>query len=284
MATEVTTVEDLVKLGSVRLRRAGIDTARLDARVLLGHLLHREPSTILPGDSSPVGESVQEKFLKLIARREVHEPVSRIVGQREFFARPFRIDPAVLDPRADSECVVELALELVPSPGRVLDLGTGSGCLLLSILSERPGARGVGVDCSGQALEIARSNADSLGCSDRVDLVESDWFQRIAGRFDLIISNPPYIRASDIPALMPDVRLHDPMIALDGGSDGMDAYRAILRAAADHLNNGASVVLEIGEGQMDSVAGIANGFGFEMSATTNDLGGHVRGLAFTVPS
>lgn len=284
MTPEIITVEDLLKRGSGRLRHAGVETARLDARILLGHILGRAPSSLLPGDNSAVIEADQCLFDALIARREALEPVSRIIGRREFFGREFIVSPAVLDPRPDSECVVELALEVAPSASQVLDLGTGSGCLLLTILAECTDARGIGVDRSAEAIETACRNADLLGCADRVRFMESDWLGAVEGRFDLIVSNPPYIPAADIQSLMPDVRLYDPIMALDGGDDGLHAYRAILADAPGYLKQGGHVVVEVGFDQADAVSGIAAASGFEQSACKADLGGHVRGLAFTFPS
>jgi release factor glutamine methyltransferase len=284
MMDDPVVVEDLLSRASVRLRSAGIETARLDARILLGHVLGREASSLLPGDSTPVQSSDVAVFDSLTLRREASEPVSRIIGEREFYGRPFVIGPAVLDPRSDSESVVELALELSGDFQHVLDLGTGSGCLLLTLLAERPSAIGTGVDQSAEALEIAVENAGKLGLAGRCNFVTSDWLTGIEGGFDLIISNPPYIPARDILALMPDVRLHDPHLALDGGADGLSAYRIILEGARKHLNVGGFLVLEIGEGQAAPIAEIARDAGFVSAGTKSDLGGHVRGLAFTFPS
>lgn len=284
MTSDLMVAEEALKHAAQRFRQAGIDTARLDARILLGHVLGKPPSTILPGDRSLVSRAQQEEYHGFVARREGFEPVSRIIGVREFFGRAFAIGPAVLDPRADSECVIELALEHTERPEQILDLGVGSGCLLITLLAELPDAVGVGVDRSTEAIAVAQENAIGMNLGDRCTLIESDWFSAVEGSFDLIISNPPYIPAGDLGGLMPDVRLHDPVLALDGGSDGLEPYRRIFGVAADFLKDDGTVVVEIGDGQADEVTEIARTAGFRATGRQKDLGDRTRGLAFTHPS
>lgn len=280
MTAETVTVETLLRQGAARLRQAGVDTARLDARVLLGAVLEREPSSLLPGDMSAVDADRQAKFSALIGRRSAHEPVARILGVREFFGRSFRLSPATLEPRPDSEATVELALESVGAEGRVLDLGTGTGCLLLTVLAERPGLTGLGVDISAEAVATARRNAESLDLAGRAEFRTSDWFDGVDGPYDLILSNPPYIPAAEIGLLMPEVRDHDPRLALAGGVDGLAAYRAIFAGAAAFLLPGGRLVLEIGAGQQADVVRLGGAHGLIAIATATDLGGHVRAIAF----
>lgn len=215
-----------------RLKQAGLPTPELDARLLVRGAtgaseieMIREPGAFI----SPEEEALLGAYEH---RRLAGEPVSRILGRREFWGLDFAVTPAVLDPRADSETLVAAALDLlrgVEAP-RILDLGTGSGCLLLALLAERPDALGVGVDISAAALDVARANAVALGLAARAGFVAADWTAGVDGVFDLVVSNPPYIVSAGIAALDAGVRDHDPRLALDGGADGLDAYRALARA------------------------------------------------------
>lgn len=280
MTADRMTVEGLLREGAARLRAASIETARLDARILLGRVLGREASGILPGDDSPVDETAGSEFRELIERRAAREPVGRILGEREFYGRPFRLSPATLEPRPDSEATVELALDALGPAGRVLDIGTGTGCLLLTLLAERPGTSGLGVDISDEALATAGENARRFGLADRAVFRCGNWLEGLDGPFDLVISNPPYIPDGNIPRLMPEVRDHDPHAALAGGPDGLDAYRAIFAGAVRILRPGGPLVLEIGEGQAADIAAAAAAHGLHCSARRKDLGGHVRALLF----
>ncbi len=210
----------------------------------------------------------------LAARRAAREPLSRIVGRREFWSRDFLLTPEVFDPRPDSETVVEAALAAAPSFRSVLDLGTGSGCLLAALLAERPGARGLGIDRSPGACRAARRNLEGLPAV----VAAGDWGAAVRGRFDLAVSNPPYIPSAEIEALMPEVRDHDPRLALDGGADGLDAYRAILRDLPRLLSPGAAAVLELGFGQAEAVAALAGTEGFRVEDIRADLGGIPRAM------
>jgi release factor glutamine methyltransferase len=212
-----------------------------------------------------------------------------ILGEREFWGLPFRVSPAVLVPRPDSETLIEAALALMPArtgPWRILDLGVGSGCLLLTLLREFPNARGVGIDASAEALEVARANADALGVGSRSTLLAGDWRQpawaeRLGGPFDLLVSNPPYIEAAAIDGLMPDVARFEPRLALDGGPDGLVAYRTIAAAAAGLVVPGGRVLVEAGDGQAAEISTFIRSAGFALEAPWKDLSGIDRVVSAT---
>jgi release factor glutamine methyltransferase len=262
---------------------ADIELSALDARLLLqaaSGLTHEEliaePNMVLAADKIA-------KFKNFIARRLSHEPMTRILGEREFYGRPFQVSPAVLDPRADTETIIELTLQLMDSePKRIIDLGTGSGAIAVTLLAERHNWSGVAVDLSAEALEIAWANANSLGVAQRLSVHNAAWFDGITEKFDLIVSNPPYIPHLEVFELSLEVQNFDPHMALDGGGDGLEAYRAIAASAADHLSSSGLVILEIGAGQSADVTQIFVAQGFELTDQKTDLGGHVRALAFTL--
>ena len=241
------------------LAGAGVDAPHLTARVLAEHA---------DGDDA--------LLRRLALRRAGGEPLSRILGVREFWSRDFEIGPAVFDPRPDSETVVEAALAAAPAPRAVLDLGVGSGCLLAAVLAERPRARGLGVDVSEAAVRTAARNLRGLPARFAV----ADWMSGIRGPFDLIISNPPYVASGEIAGLAPEVRDHDPRGALDGGADGLAAYRAILADLPRLLEEEGLAVLEIGFGQECAVAALAAAAGLNAVATRRDLGGIPRAMTF----
>ena len=268
-------------------------TPELDARLLISHALglrgaafFLEPDRLLSEDE--LGEIAQR-----LARRMAGEPISRIVGERGFWKHEFRLSPDVLDPRPDSETLIEVALELLgerphlSKQFRILDLGTGSGALLISLLLEFPKASGVGIDISLEALEVAAANAKRLGCGDRVRFSAQNWLADMGKEgedgFDLIISNPPYIRHDDIAELSPDVALFDPHGALDGGPDGLDPYRQIIPHLDKVLSPDGLVIFEIGAGQHDQVMALLNAAGLDGVGASNgqykDLAGHIRALA-----
>lgn len=263
-----------------RLRSAGCDTPELDARLLLQWVTGLSREDLILDPEHPVSDEQARRFHAMIARREGREPVSRILGEREFHGRVFRVTPDTLDPRPDTETLVEAALALMPRAGRFLELGVGTGAVTVTILAERPQALGVATDVSAAALAVAAENAGRHGVADRLSLLEGDWFRPVTGVFDIIVSNPPYIPAADLAGLSPDVRCFDPRLALDGGKDGLDAYRAIATGAAAHLVPGGHVVLEIGAGQGPDVAAVFAAAGFLPVGQHRDLGGHVRCLAF----
>jgi release factor glutamine methyltransferase len=251
-----------------RLAEAGVPDPQRDARRLWDWVLEQTG-----GDTSdPVTLAA---YGDAITRRAARVPVSRIIGRRSFWKHEFEISDAVLDPRPDTETLVEIALG--SEFDTVLDLGTGSGCILLSLLAERPGARGTGTDISQPALEIARRNAARLGV-ERAAFLQSDWFAGVEGRFDLIVSNPPYIAAADMPGLSPEVR-HDPAIALSPGGDGLDAYRAIAAGAGAHLAAGGRLLVEIGHEQGAAVAALFRAAGLAEVAVHPDINGKDRVVA-----
>jgi release factor glutamine methyltransferase len=276
-------LRSLLARAAERLRRAGCETPDLDARLLLQAAagVSREDIILEPGRSVPAREAV--RFETLIERRARREPVSRILGEREFYGRAFRVTAATLDPRPDTETLVDAALALMPQGARILDLGTGTGAIAVTLLAERPDASAVATDVSPAALLVAAENAERAGVAERLGLLSGSWFEPVRGDFDIIVSNPPYIPAGDIAELSLDVRNFDPILALVGGADGLDPYRAISACAARHLAAAGHVLVEIGAGQADEVAAIFAAAGFGGPERHKDLGGHVRCLAFGQP-
>jgi release factor glutamine methyltransferase len=271
------TVAEALRDGAGRLQAAGVDNPRLEARLLLAHALGR-PSSALTGTLAADIDTVA--YDALIARRAGHEPLAFILGRREFWSLDFAVSAATLVPRADSETVVEAALVSFAGrapPARVLDLGTGTGCLLLSVLHEFPGAFGVGVDISPDAAGLAARNAASLGLRGRAAFLCGDWATALAGQFDLVLSNPPYIATTEIRSLMPEVAQHEPQAALDGGPDGYQAYRRIMPCLTALLRKGGVAVLELGQGQAGEVTAIAAAHDFGAELRT-DLAGTARAI------
>ena len=261
------------------LRAAGVADPAREARLLLAHALDRDAAALLDRGArvDPGG------FEALVARRVRREPLALITGSIGFWTLDLEVSPATLIPRADSETLIEAALEALPDRARVrriLDLGTGTGCLLLAALSEYPHAWGIGVDRSTAAVALAARNARRNALASRAVLVCADWAAAFAGTagFDLVLSNPPYIAAADIAELMPEVSRHEPRSALDGGADGLDAYRAILAALPALLGSGGLAVLELGRGQGDAVGLMAAEHGLAVRAVRTDLGGMKRAI------
>ena len=253
------------------------DIAALDARLLLQEAAGLTAAEIIADPARDLGPDLVQTFNGFIARRAAREPVSRIIGWREFYGRRFKVTPDVLDPRPDTECVVDLALRLFKA-GRFVDLGAGSGIIAATLCAENSEVSGVAVDVSEPALKVARENATVLGVASRIAFRQGSWLAGLDGRFDLIISNPPYIR--DDAALMPEVAGHDPHLALFGGRDGLDAYRAIATHAAAHLQPLGVVIVEGGAGQDTEIKSIFRDSGFEAKTAAKDLAGHLRALAF----
>ena len=258
------------------------DTARLDAEVLMAHALGCSRTDVLlrhMGDPAPDG------FDALIARRAAHEPVAHITGTQEFWGLPFRVTPATLIPRGDSETIVEAALEVCVAPARVLDCGTGTGALLLSVLHERAGAQGVGIDASPEALAVAQGNAEALGLGERAQMVLADWTQAGwadgLGRFDLVLANPPYVEADA--ALDPSVRDYEPASALFAGAEGLDDYRVLIPQLPELLHPGGVAVIEIGYKQAEAVGQIASQAGFTVKLRL-DLADRPRALVLSQES
>lgn len=268
---------------TARLKKAGCDTPVLDARLLLQAAAGISREELILGPDRPLTPEQLAAFESFIARRARSEPVSRILGAREFYGRVFKVTPDTLDPRPDTETLIEAALGVMPSGARLLDLGTGTGAIAVTLLAERPDATGVATDLSAAALAVARENAARLGVAPRLTLLQGSWFGPVSGAFDIILSNPPYIPAGDIAGLSPDVRNFDPGLALSGGDDGLDPYRAIASAAAAHLAGGGHVLVEIGAGQAEDVSAIFAAQGFAPAGRHRDLGGHERCLVFSRP-
>lgn len=260
------------------LKDAGVEAPRREARLLLAHALRMSPEQLVSRDI-PVPAGAADLFRELVARRSRREPFAYITGRREFWSLAFEVGPAVLIPRPETETLIEASLREFPRREqalRVLDLGTGSGCLLLAFLSERPNATGLGVDLSPDAIEIAARNARHLSLQSRTEFVRSDWTAGIGGKFDVVFANPPYVRSSELPALEPEVAGHEPLAALDGGADGLSAYRAIASGLAPFVAPGGRVFLEAGEGQAAAVRGIFAAAGFGDAGTVPDLAGIER--------
>ena len=243
---------------SAQLRSALIDEAELYARILIGAALDLDLTGLIAQGPRPLTEAEASRLAQHAERRIAGEPVARILGMREFWGLSFRLSDATLVPRPDTETVVELALEILRErkashPPRIADIGTGSGAILLALLHEIPDAFGVGTDLSLSALETAKGNAASLGLADRAAFVACSYAAALSGPFDLIVSNPPYIPSAEIPTLSIEVREHDPHLALDGGNDGYDAYRALIPQAAERLAPGGALVVEAGQGQARNI-------------------------------
>lgn len=260
------------------------ELAALEARLLAQHAWGMAPEVLVRDAMSPIDAEKAEALAALVSRRCTHEPIAQILGAKHFWKDQFTVTSEVLTPRADSETLIELCLKLKPSASCVLDLGTGSGCLLLSLLREYGHATGVAVDRSAPALTVAKSNARNLGLEARASFVLSNWCEKLdkSARFDMVVANPPYIPRAEIARLAADVREHEPKIALDGGEDGLDCYRAILSQLAPHLAQGALVVCEIGQGQAEMVTSIAREQGYELKGIAKDLAGTERAVALTL--
>jgi release factor glutamine methyltransferase len=271
----------LLRDAAAALSAAGLDNVRFEARLLLAYASGLSVEQLIARGNVPAPAATAAALRELTARRVQREPMAYIVGEREFWGLPFKVSPAVLVPRPDSETVIEAALALMPGrgrPWRVADLGVGSGCLILTLLHEFPAARGVGLEVSEAALAIASSNAAALGVADRVELVLGDWRQpgwveRLGGPFDLVISNPPYIEDRAVDGLMPEVSRFEPRLALEGGPDGLAAYRSIAAQAPRLVTRGGRLLLEVGESQATEIYRIFQSTGFTAEAPWKDLGG-----------
>lgn len=270
-----------VVLAAVRaeLVAAGIDGAGGDASLLVAAALGLDRAGLIARPDRLLTSSEIATIDALIARRAAGEPVARILGRREFWSLELAISPAVLDPRPDTEILVETALRALPdraAPWRIADLGTGSGAILLALLSELPQAQGVGIDRSTAALAIARANAGRLGYGARTRFVEGNWLAGLTEVFDIVVSNPPYIATGEIAALAVEVRDHDPHLALDGGVDGLNAYRAILATLPGRLAPGGILAMEIGATQAQAVDRLCRDAGLKPENPVKDLAGHER--------
>ena len=262
-----------------RLSEAGVETPRREARLLLAHALGTDLGGLLLRDW--IENGALARFDALLERRAKREPLSYLTGRAGFWSMTLDVSPATLIPRADTETLVEALLELRPDRadvGTILDLGTGTGCLLLAALQEYPRAWGLGVDLSPGAARLASGNARHVGLSGRCDIICGDWAQAVTGRFDVVFSNPPYIPHADMSGLMPDVRDHEPHRALDGGDDGLACYRILMQSLPRLLQPRGLGIVELGIGQDRSVPALARDAGMDVMAIRHDLGGVARAL------
>lgn len=261
----------LYETGKDRLEKAGIQEAALDARLLLEEVCGTDRNTLLVHGDRAVTEEEETQFRIFIERRSTHEPLQQITGWQEFMGLRFSVTEDVLVPRQDTETLVEEVMRYLRDGMEILDVCTGSGCILLSLLRYSNGCRGVGCDISEKALAVAGQNAKELGIS--AQFIQSDLFESIEGRFEYIVSNPPYIRKDMILTLMEEVRDHEPLIALDGGEDGLDFYRKITREATEHLYSGGMLFFEIGYDQGEAVKLLMEEEGYEEVTVSQDLAG-----------
>jgi release factor glutamine methyltransferase len=280
------TVEAARRALATRFRINAVDSAELDARILLGAALGLDLTGIISAAALPVAAAEAARLEDLACRRLAGEPVARILGFREFWGLRLQLTAATLVPRPDTETVVELALELLRAgpardrPLRIADLGTGSGAILVALLSELPDASGIGTDISAAALRTASANARDLGLAGRAAFVACDYAAALSGAFDLIVSNPPYVRSAEIAGLATEVRDHDPLAALDGGADGLDAYRALIPPAARLLAPGGVLATEVGHNQGPDVERLMMAAGLTLQGLPKpDLAGTARAVA-----
>jgi len=280
--TEIT-IGVALEAAIARLSAVGVDNPRMDARLLLCHSACLDLANIIVDPNVVLADECFRKFETLVERREKREPVSHLIGEREFWSLPFIVTADVLDPRPASETLIEAALDHVrdrSEPVSVLDLGTGSGCLLIAVLSELPGARGVGVDTSEAALVIARRNAEKNLVDDCTTFVSSSWGRSVSGSFDLILSNPPYISESERDDLEPEVAMYEPASALFAGKDGLSAYREVAPDILRLLNPDGVAAIECGRDQMTTVIEIFDDAGLRHVETRCDLDGIERSGVF----
>lgn len=284
MAEVLTLSKAFVEAASV-LRHGGIETPELDARLLVCHAASLTHEAYIAKAHDELPPATRARLDAALARRLRHEPVARIAGSREFYGRTFLLDPHALDPRPDTETLIEAALAIVERRGlrdmplRLLDLGTGTGCILVTLLAELPRAQGIGTDRSGAALALAAANARRHGVSSRASFAAGDWLDAVTGKFDLVLSNPPYLASAEIAGLAADVAAYDPILALDGGPDGLDAFRRIAARAGEVLAEDGRLLFEIGPAQGEAVAEILRQAGLRLDAqegVRHDLAGRPR--------
>ena len=262
-----------------QLEAADVDSVRLDARLLVGAATGETAAGLIARPQRRLSAQEADILRGMVARRCAREPIAQILGSREFWSLEFEVSASVLTPRPDSETIIEAACRHIPAPDRpfrVLDLGTGSGCLLLALLHEFPAASGVGVDIGAAAVTLARRNSDRLGVGARAAFVVGDWADSIAGRFDVVMSNPPYIATAEIAGLAPEVAHYEPLSALDGGRDGLDAYHAILPLTSTFLAPGGIALFEIGAGRHEAICSLASACGLAIVALEADIAGIAR--------
>lgn len=273
------TCEALQRKAGQQLAAAGVENPMLDARLLMQQALNCRHEELIAGPTRTLSASEAARFAGYIKRRIAREPVSHILGTREFWGLSFEVSAAVLDPRPDSETLLEAVLDACSQQTekkRILDLGTGSGCLLLALLSEYKDSTGIGADISPDALQIARKNAQKLRLDDRAEFVQSDWCAGIGGEFDIIVANPPYIAVSEYEALLPEVREYEPKLALVADDDGLACYRKIVSQVRSVMKKDALLAFEIGVTQADAVKAIVESSGLAVVAIRQDMTGRPR--------
>lgn len=268
-------------MGMQKLKEAEIGEAQLDARLLLEEVCGTDHNTLLCHGDREVSEAEEEQYRKALEQRAVHVPLQHLLGYQDFMGLRFQVNEYVLIPRQDTEILVEEAMRYLHDGMRILDLCTGSGCILLSLLHYSNDCEGVGVDISQEALQVAAQNAELLGI--RADFLKSDLYEKVTGKFDLLVSNPPYIERKVIPTLMEEVREYDPYIALDGGEDGLDFYRRIIGGAQDYLKRGGQILMEIGSRQAQAVSELLYEAGFKEIDVCKDFAGLDRVVSGRLP-
>lgn len=269
-------------IAAARLRAAGVPDPARDARVLLAHAASVDASRVTLIAPEEIAPEIVERFEHLIALRAVRVPVSHLVGSRAFYGRDFKVSRDVLDPRPETETLIELALSQPFE--RVLDLGTGSGCILVTLLAEQEDASGIGVDLSEAACLQASANAVQFDVQGRAEILQSDWFEQVEGRFDLIVANPPYLAASEMAEIAPELRDHEPSMALTDGLDGLSCYRIIAEQAQGYLTATGRVMTEIGWRQGDTVCDIFRRSGWGRVDLVRDLDGRPRVVSAGQPA
>lgn len=278
-------ISDLLALAENQLKNSGVSNSRLDALVLLTHALSVSKEQIIFYPDFEPAKNLQKKFLDFVQRRTMREPVSQIIGTREFYGYNFFVTHNTLDPRPDSESLIELVLKKFPERNhdfRILEIGTGTGCLIITLLQLYKNAKAIAIDISEEALKICRKNLAAHTLEQRLEIKKSDLFSALSNeqRFDLIISNPPYIPSRDICNLQEEVKNFEPHLALDGGADGLDFYHKIAKTAPLFLQKQGCVIVEIGFGQENDVIQIFSDSGFLFEQTKPDLSGIARALSF----
>ena len=288
----MSTINELLYFGQKNLLEINLESAILEARLLLQHALQMDNTALLLNAEMQVPAPQTKNYEELIARRILREPVAKIIGKKAFWKHDFITTKNTLDPRPDTETLIESVLEQRPNRQKkinILELGVGTGCILLSLLDEYDNATGIGVDISAEALAIAQKNAENLHLNARIKFIQSNWTEKLTTEnntenntenFDIIVSNPPYIPSGDILGLATEVAEYDPLLALAGGTDGLDAYRTLIPQAVKHLKQGGLLALEIGQGQEQSVAALGGESGLDLLEQRQDLSGIIRTLTF----
>ena len=277
----------MIAAAARRLERVGIANARRDAQLLLLHVLNKDRAWLIAHESEAAAPAHQRQFEQMLQRREAREPVHRIIGKREFWGLDIEISPATLEPRPETECLVEAVLDWVDAKGgrekpmRMADIGTGTGAIHIALMSQLPNTNFVAVDICDQALATAKRNAAKIEISHRVEYYQGSYCEPLVGKFDAILSNPPYIRSQDMIHLQPEVRLFDPALALDGGEDGCDAYRKLLANSGTLLSQNGVLIVEIGTGMAADIEAIAIKYSWQLDVLGNDLAGHERIMVFS---